>query len=83
MLHYFCRLENTEDHTLIDAITGPRYIKTHNSYDFVAYSPDVACKYIYIARNPKDVCVSLWHHARGFAGNNVQCVIQYKDPRDR
>jgi len=60
-------LENTADHGLIDDITGPRYIKTHNSYDFVAYNPNVACKYIYIARNPKDVCVSLWHHCRGFA----------------
>ena len=42
-------LENTP-HELVDAMPGPRYIKTHNNYDWVAYNPDVRCKYIYIAR---------------------------------
>ena len=43
-------IENTEDHGQLDAMSGPRYLKTHNSYDFVAFDPAVRCKYIYIAR---------------------------------
>ena len=45
---------------------SPRYLKTHNSYFNVAYDSNVPCKYIYVARNPKDVCVSMWHHCRAF-----------------
>lgn len=42
-------LEN-EPNEKIDAMPGPRYIKTHNPYDNVAYDPHIKCKYIYIAR---------------------------------
>lgn len=66
-------LENTP-HDQVDAMTGPRYLKTHNSYDWVAYDPAVRCKYIYVARNPKDVCVSLYHHCKGFE------VFEYDGP---
>ena len=55
------------DVTKIDAMESPRYIKTHNSYNNVAYDSKRKAKYIYVARNPKDVCVSLFHHCRGFA----------------
>ncbi|XP_063690209.1 sulfotransferase 1E1-like [Bolinopsis microptera] len=59
-------LENTP-HEIVDKMPGPRYLKTHNSYNLVAYNPNIPCKYVYIARNPKDVCVSLYHHCKGFA----------------
>ena len=43
-------IENIEDHTQLDEMKGPRYLKTHNSYDFVAYDAAVRNKYIYVAR---------------------------------
>jgi len=63
-------LENTDPHDMIDGMAAPRYLKTHNPYQLVAYNPKVRCKYIYVARNPKDVCVSLYHHCRGFKAFN-------------
>ncbi|XP_042858264.1 sulfotransferase family cytosolic 1B member 1-like [Penaeus japonicus] len=43
---------------------GSRIIKTHLQIDLL--NPDLldTCKVVYVARNPKDVCVSLFHHAR-------------------
>ena len=48
-----------------DALS-PRVFKSHLSYEF---SPgglphSSPAKYIYMMRNPKDVCVSYWHHVR-------------------
>ena len=61
----------------IDARASPRYLKTHSPYNHVAYDKSVSCKYIYVSRNPKDACVSLYHHARGFAvsvSENMACT---------
>lgn len=66
-------LEN-EANEDIDKMEGTRYIKTHNSYEWTVYDPAVPCKYIYVARNPKDVCVSLYHHCKGFS------VFEYDGP---
>ena len=50
----------------LDKMPSPRFFKTHNPYDLMAgglphTSPP---KYIYIARNPKDVAVSYYYHMR-------------------
>ena len=47
----------------IDAAPAPRYFKTHAS---VAHLPrgKANIKIIYVARNPKDTVVSLYHHAK-------------------
>ncbi|GFT11870.1 sulfotransferase 1C2 [Nephila pilipes] len=47
-------------------------IKTHLPFRLIPWSEEA--KYIYIARNPKDCCVSYYHHMRniphkGFKGN--------------
>lgn len=47
----------------VDALPSPRIFKSHMPYH-MALGGDPArnpCKYIYIARNPKDVCVSYFH----------------------
>ena len=49
MLEVMPWLENTPNE-VVDAMSGPRYIKTHNNYDWVAYDSAVPCKYVYIAR---------------------------------
>ena len=43
---------------------GYRLIKTHLPYSMTPQNSKA--KYIYIARNPKDCCVSFFHHTRGF-----------------
>ncbi|CAN7988204.1 unnamed protein product [Ixodes hexagonus] len=40
------------------------FIKTHLSYDLVPKSPQA--KYLYVCRNPKDVCVSFYYHTCRF-----------------
>ncbi|GFT12256.1 sulfotransferase 1C2 [Nephila pilipes] len=50
----------------------PNAIKTHLPFRLIPWSEEA--KYIYIARNPKDCCVSYFHHMRniphkGFKGN--------------
>ena len=46
-------------------IPSPRIMKTHMMHDQMAGGPptDSPAKYIYIARNPKDVVVSMYHHS--------------------
>jgi len=41
-----------------------RLIKTHLPFDLTPFSEK--SKYIYVTRNPKDCCVSFFHHTRGF-----------------
>lgn len=49
----------------MDSMASPRYFKTHTPYDMMVHDPAVPCRYIYVARNPKDVCVSLYNHCKG------------------
>jgi len=50
----------------IDKIVRPRAFKSHFPYDLFPCGPPhtTPCKYIYVARNPKDVAVSLYFHTR-------------------
>ena len=48
---------------------SPRVFKSHYSYDTMPYGsnlPTTRYKCIYVARNPKDVAVSYYHHVLGF-----------------
>ena len=49
----------------ITTMPSPRLLKTHFIYDAIPKSAnkDAVCKYIYIARNPKDVAVSYFEFA--------------------
>ena len=53
---------------VMQVLPRPRVLKSHTHYEMMpggdpAKSP---AKYIYVARNPKDVAVSLFYHTRRF-----------------
>ncbi|GMH99150.1 hypothetical protein TrLO_g6894 [Triparma laevis f. longispina] len=42
----------------------PRLFKSHAPLEFIKLWTTSKSKVVYLARNPKDVCVSMWHHSR-------------------
>ncbi|XP_054712119.1 sulfotransferase ssu-1-like [Uloborus diversus] len=46
----------------IDNMPRPGAMKTHLPYNLMPYSPDA--KYIFVVRDPRDCCVSLFYHTR-------------------
>ena len=48
---------------VIETMPSPRLLKTHFTYDAIAkhLNENTKCKYVYIARNPKDVAVSYFN----------------------
>ena len=51
---------------MFTSFPAPRVFKTHLPYDMVPKGcvEGTNPRYIYVMRNPKDVCVSLYHHCR-------------------
>ncbi|XP_013772565.1 amine sulfotransferase-like [Limulus polyphemus] len=47
---------------IAEVMPRPGSIKTHLPFNLCPYSP--SAKYIYIARNPRDCCVSYYHHTK-------------------
>ena len=52
----------------LDEMASPRFFKSHNPYNMMAggLPHTTPAKYIYVARNPKDVAVSFYYHMRLF-----------------
>ena len=50
----------------MQAIPSPRHLMSHMSYDMVPGGPPAQspAKYIYVARNPKDVAVSMYYFTK-------------------
>ncbi|XP_047488250.1 sulfotransferase 1B1-like [Penaeus chinensis] len=58
------RVEDGVTLQMAAAQKGPRILKSHLQLELL--NPDLldTCKVVYMARNPKDVCVSYFHHCR-------------------
>ncbi|XP_067048554.1 amine sulfotransferase-like isoform X1 [Acropora muricata] len=53
-----------------ESLPSPRLIKSHLTVDTIPKGSDESsrCKYIYVSRNPKDVCVSMFFFLKSKAG---------------
>lgn len=49
---------------VVEKMPRPSPIRSHLPFDMIPYANHA--KYIYVARNPKDCCVSLYHHTKMF-----------------
>ncbi|XP_063238071.1 luciferin sulfotransferase-like [Bacillus rossius redtenbacheri] len=50
---------------MVEAMPSPRYIKSHLPLELLPLQLDsVQPKVVYVARNPKDMCVSYYHYCR-------------------
>lgn len=52
--------------------TSPRYIKTHLPFSLLPPSLLDQAKVVYVARDPRDVAISYYHHNRLFLGNTFR-----------
>ncbi|CAC5371701.1 SULT1 [Mytilus coruscus] len=58
-------LEVIPDLSVLDALPSPRLLNTHCSFKYLPKKHiENRCKIIHIIRNPKDVCVSFYYHAK-------------------
>ena len=57
---------------VIDLLPSPRLLVSHLPYDVIptGKGDSTTCKYVYIARNPKDVAVSLYHFLLSFESDS-------------
>ena len=53
---------------MVNEMPSPRIVKSHSPYHLMAGGPPETspAKYIYVARNPKDVAVSFYYHTCAF-----------------
>ncbi|KAJ1531903.1 hypothetical protein ONE63_000547 [Megalurothrips usitatus] len=50
---------------MVENMASPRYIKSHLPWDLLPEQMSVVKpRVVYVARNPKDMCVSYYHHCR-------------------
>lgn len=54
----------------------PRFFKSHANFPDLPRGGKRGVRAIVVARNPKDVCVSMWHHAREKPEFNKNCTVE-------
>uniref|UniRef100_A0A023FKG4 Putative sulfotransferase ixodes scapularis sulfotransferase n=1 Tax=Amblyomma cajennense TaxID=34607 RepID=A0A023FKG4_AMBCJ len=59
----FLEMFGAED---VEKMARPGFIKTHLNYGMIPKSANA--KYVWVCRNPKDVCVSFFYHTKSFTG---------------
>ncbi|CAC5371700.1 SULT1 [Mytilus coruscus] len=58
-------IEFIPDLTVLDKLQSPRLLNTHCSFKYLPKKHiENGCKIIHMIRNPKDVCVSFYHHLK-------------------
>ena len=50
---------------------SPRVIKSHLPFEMLPPNLLDTCKVIFVSRNPKDTCVSFYHHAKNIEESNT------------
>ena len=50
---------------------SPRVIKSHLPFEMLPPNLLDTCKVIFVSRNPKDTCVSFYHHAKNMEESNT------------
>ena len=53
---------------ILQAMQGRRLFTSHLPYPLMPYKNDATAKYIYVARNPKDVAISFYFHDKSKVG---------------
>lgn len=61
-MHILCPFIDANGLKGIENMPRPGTLKTHLPFSHVPYSPET--KYIYVLRNPKDCCVSMYYHTK-------------------
>lgn len=54
-------LELVEDLSILHSVPSPRILNCHFQSKYLPHN-FTKCKVVHVKRNPKDVCVSLFHH---------------------
>ena len=58
-------LEAVPDLSIMDGIPSPRILDTHVQFPYIPKMLlETGGKIVHMTRNPKDVCVSLYHHTK-------------------
>ena len=65
-----------------ESLQRPRLIKSHLTADIIPKGSDKSsrCKYIYVSRNPKDVCVSMFFYLKSMAEADTIKENAYNGP---
>jgi len=69
--------------TVVNNLPSPRFIKSHLHFSLLPQqliNGSTKAKIIYVARNPKDTCISFYHHScllDGYGGTLDQFVEQF------
>ncbi len=75
-----CLKPPEEETGLIESLPSPRLLKTHLPFEALPYYPD--WKYIYLMRDGRDVCLSLYYHCKAHLAGAYHNRVQFDNGSD-